>query len=614
MSRIRQLSPQLADQIAAGEVVERPASVLKELLENSLDAGASRVETEVEKGGSSLIRVRDNGEGIHPEDLLTALGRHATSKISSLADLETVASLGFRGEALASIVSVSRLHIISRQAQDDRGWRIDAQGRTEGVEPRPAPHPPGTTVEVRDLFFNTPARRRFLRTERTEFRHIEEMLRRIALGRFSIAFSLSHNRRKIFDVPAAEDDAGQQRRLAELCGKPFAQHSIHLEGKKGADLALRGWVAEPTFSRSQADLQYFYVNGRCVRDRLVAHAVRQAFRDVLYQNRHPAFVLYLDMDPAEVDVNVHPAKAEVRFRNSRQVHDFLFRTLHKALADVRPGTAQAAPAVLPAAAPAAADQPFLRPVSPAPQHIEKQLQAFAPQPGDEMPAKQPPAAGSAVRSTMQKQEEPAGRVAEPAPFAQEDIPPLGYALAQLKGIYILAENADGLIVVDMHAAHERILYEQMKAARDAGGLRSQGLLVPLTMEVSRREADTAEEHGELFQELGFEVSRAGEETLLVREVPAMLSEADARSLVRDVLSDLLVFGTSDRIRAGMDEILSTMACHTAVRANDQLSKEEMNDILRDMERTERSGQCNHGRPTWVLQGLKELDQLFLRGR
>jgi len=618
MSRIQQLPAQLADQIAAGEVVERPASVLKELLENSLDAGATQVTVEVEKGGAGLIRVRDDGEGIHREDLAKALGRHATSKISSLDDLQAVASLGFRGEALASIVSVSRLGIVSRRAEDDKGWRVDAQGSISDAPPRPAAHAPGTTVEVRDLFYNTPARRRFLRTERTEFGHMEEMLRRIALGRFSVGFSLSHNRRKIFDVPVAADDAGKERRLAALCGTPFAENTIRVGTEREAMLSLHGWVAVPTFSRSQADLQYFYVNGRCVRDRLVAHAIRQAYRDVLYQQRHPAFVLYLDMDPAEVDVNVHPTKAEVRFRNSRQVHDFLFRSLHQVLAEVRPGEGAPPPAaVRPAApgrtdSPAAATQPLLKTASPGRDRIERQLQAFKPEPGDEKPSQQPaaiPASAPAPAAAAA-----AGAVSEPSPFQQEDMPPLGYALAQLKGIYILAENAEGLIVVDMHAAHERILYERMKTARDEGGLRSQRLLVPIAMAVSRREAEAADAHGELFHKLGFEVSRTGEESLAVREVPVMLSGADAQALVRDVLSDLLVFGTSDRVLAGMDQILSTMACHTAFRANDQLSIEEMNDILRDMERTERSGQCNHGRPTWVLQGLKELDQLFLRGR
>ncbi len=630
MSRIRQISSALADQIAAGEVVERPASVLKELVENSLDAGASQVAVDVEKGGVGLIRVRDDGEGIHREDLPKALGRHATSKISSLEDLQAVASLGFRGEALASVVSVSRLRIISRQAGDDKGWRIDAKGSAVDGPPRPASHTQGTTVEVRDLFYNTPARRRFLRTERTEFGHMEEMLRRIALGRFSVGLSLSHGRRKIFDVPIAADDAAKERRLATLCGAPFAESIIRVEAEGEGGFGLRGWVAAPTFSRSQADLQYFYVNGRSVRDRVVAHAIRQAFRDVLYQNRHPAFVLSLDMDPAEVDVNVHPTKAEVRFRNSRQVHDFLFRSLHKVLADIRPGEEGApAPIAPPRASPAsarpsaAATQPFLKTASPERGRIEKQLEAFKPKPPGETPAEWRPAAApvpaaaplaAKKAATAGASPAPAAGVSEPSPFEPKSIPPLGYALAQLKGIYILAENAEGLIVVDMHAAHERILYERMKAARDEGGLRSQRLLVPITMAVNRREADAADAHSELFRELGFDISRAGEESLAVREVPALLSGADAKALVRDVLSDLLVFGTSDRVFAERDKILSTMACHTAVRANDQLSLEEMNGILREMERTERSGQCNHGRPTWVLQELKELDQLFLRGR
>ena len=597
MGRIQQLSDSLANQIAAGEVVERPASVVKELVENSLDAGAGRVEIDLEDGGMRLIRIRDDGEGIAADDLPLTISRHATSKIRTLDDLEKVLSLGFRGEALASIASVSRLGISTATADAPHGSRLEfaASG-----EPRIAPtaHPRGTTVEVHDLFFNTPARRKFLRAERTEYGHCEEVVRRLALGRFDAGFTLRHNQKATFALRACATPTEQEQRVATLCGAPFLQSALALE-VEASGLLLRGWVAQPTFSRSQADLQYFFVNGRVVRDRLVSHAVRQAYRDVMYHDRHPAFVLYLEIDPALVDVNVHPTKSEVRFRESRMVHDFLFHTLHRALAQARPGAE--APARTAAIETAAAPLPM-----PGAQHGLWQRP-------DAAALAETVAAYRALGESSVSGTTPwtPGAVVEES---DGDVPPLGYAIAQLKGIFILAENRDGLVVVDMHAAHERITYERMKAARDAGGVRAQPLLVPQVVAVSRREADCVEQHAPALAELGLELQRAGEEAVMVRQIPVLLAGADIAALVRDVIADLLEYGSSARIEAHADEILAGMACHCSVRANRQLSITEMNGLLRDMERTERSGQCNHGRPTWAVQSLAELDRLFLRGR
>ncbi len=633
MSRINQLAPQLANQIAAGEVVERPASVVKELLENSLDAGARTVEVDIEKGGVGLVRVRDDGAGIHRDDLALALDRHSTSKIATAEDLEAVASLGFRGEALASIVSVSRLKISSRTEDADSGWCIETEGGIDQPKPRPAAHPAGTTVEVRELFFNTPARRRFLRTEKTEFRHCENVVRGLALGRFSSAFTLNRDGRKVFKSPVCEDRESRARRVGAVCGKPFLENAVPVEAADG-DLQLWGWVAQPTFSRSQPDVQYLFVNGRHVRDRQLAHAVRQAYRDVLYQNRHPAFVLYLELPPAEVDVNVHPTKAEVRFRDGRRVHDFVLHALHRTIAELRPDT-QPSPAAVslpPQAAGGTAGGAdshtgALKLQRPAASSANRArwTQFAAAMSGETPPATARAATGgaapgaksdAAMRELREDGIPPAAAVPSAGEVQEADTspPPLGYALAQLKGVYILAENAAGLVLVDMHAAHERIVYEGLKSARDAGGIQAQALLLPRQIRVSRAEADCVEEHGDVFAGLGFELSRSGEESLLVRQVPALLAEADIEQLVRDVTSDLQEFADSTRIRDAMDELLSSMACHGAVRANRELNITQMNDLLRDMERVERSGQCNHGRPTWVQYNLAELDRLFLRGR
>mgnify|MGYP001040937307 CR=1 FL=1 len=616
---IRQLPDQLINQIAAGEVVERPASVVKELLENSLDAGAQRVEIELEGGGVRLIRVRDDGCGIPRDELELALSRHATSKIASLDDLQRVASLGFRGEALPSIASVSRLALSSRAAGADAAWQLAPAAHGAGHQLRPAAQPAGTLVEVRDLFFNVPARRKFLRTERTEFGHVEQLIKRLALGRFEVEFRLAHNGRQLARWPAAGGAEQRLRRLRDVCGAAFVEAAFELS-REAAGLSLGGWIAQPTFSRSQADMQHFYVNGRAVRDRLIAHAVKQAYGDVLYHGRQPAFVLYLNLDPALVDANVHPAKSEVRFRDGRLVHDFIYRTLHEALAEIRP-----------AAAGESATEAAAVDAQPAPAATGG---AFAPRAGFGPQAAMPLAAaggGGAVGASGgfprrgEVGESGADYVALSTAFASAaaapvaaseagEAPPLGYALAQLHGVYVLAQNAVGLVLVDMHAAHERITYERLKRAYDAGELRHQPLLVPLAVAVSGREAECAERHREFFAELGFEVDRSGPEQLRLRQIPAILQGADVEQLLRDVLADLLSYGDSGRLRAAIDEILSTMACHGSVRANRQLSVAEMNALLRDMERTERSGQCNHGRPTWTQLSLAELDRLFLRGR
>lgn len=601
-ARIHLLSQRLSNQIAAGEVVERPASVIKELLENSLDAGASRIDIELEKGGIKLIRVRDNGSGVEKDDLPLALNRHATSKISELDDLEHVASLGFRGEALASISSVSRLTLISRTADAAEAWKVETEGRDMAATVSPAAHPPGTNVEVRDLFFNTPARRKFLRTEQTEYKRIDEMVRRLALSRFDVGFNVTHNGRAVHRFEPAISDTEQRRRVSQVCGPAFIDNTVAIN-MESSGLRLWGWVSLPTFSRSQADLQHFYVNGRAIRDKLVTHAIKQAYRDVLYHGRHPAFVLYLELDPSLVDVNVHPTKHEVRFRDSRLVHDFLFSALHRSLADVRPE----------AKTDSLHEDTFAEPTA----RIGSADSIS--EPGYSIPRQQGfGLSRTQVESQLSSFRDFAAPLAErqvmPAASDDEEIPPLGFAIAQLHGIYILAQNEHGLVLVDMHAAHERITYEHMKTAMSDEGIRSQPLLVPVSVAVSESEADCAEEHREALEQLGLTLERQGPETISIRQVPVILKSADVEQLVRDVLSDFLEHGSSDRIEAHRDEILSTMACHGSVRANRQLTIPEMNSLLRDMERTERSGQCNHGRPTWVQMSMNELDKLFMRGQ
>lgn len=625
MSRIHLLTPRLANQIAAGEVVERPASVAKEILENSLDAGASRIELDVEQGGVKLIRLRDDGQGIDKEDLALALSRHATSKILNLDDLEAVESLGFRGEALASISSVSRLTLTSRTANQEAGWQVQAEGRDMIAEISPAAHPQGSTVEVRDLFFNTPARRKFLKTEKTEFKHLEEVVKRLALSRFDVGFTLRHNQKVIHQLRPADSEAEEERRIATLLSSAFIENAMKVDVSAAASgLRLWGWVGLPTFSRSQADLQYFFVNGRIIRDKVVAHALRQAYQDVLYHGRHPAYVLYMELDPKLVDVNVHPTKHEVRFRETRLVHDFIFRTTHRVIADIRPeqGSEPVVSGAAGARLSAVPGQPLTQQSFEQSRMPLHQLQAGS------------SGAGSVARGYIAERPS-AGQIrdqisvygalhpptdtestASTSMAAQDDseCPPLGYAIAQLHGIFVLAQNDAGLVVVDMHAAHERVVYERMKLAYEAEGVRSQPLLVPVSMAVSSMEADCAEEQASVFSQLGFDIARMGEETLVIRQVPVALASADISKLILDVLGDMVLFGTSQKIQQHTNELLATMACHGSVRANRQLTLPEMNALLRDMERTERSGQCNHGRPTWTQMSMTELDSLFMRGQ
>ena len=582
---IKELPAQLINQIAAGEVIERPASVVKELLENSLDSGATQIEIDIEKGGAGLIRVRDDGSGIPAEELAMALSRHATSKIETLDDLEHIASLGFRGEALPSIAAVSRLRLSSRTVDSDRGWQCEVRdGKTSA--PEPLAHMPGTTVEVRDLFYNTPARRKFLRAERTEWQHIDQLVRRVALSRFSTGFQIRHNRRNVAHWPASVSEQDQRGRLAAICGEEFAANMLELEHRSSA-LYLRGWVAQPTFSRSQADRQYFYVNGRMIRDKLVAHAVRQGFQDVLFHGRYPAFVLYLEIDPVEVDVNAHPSKHEVRFRDSRLVHDFIFRSLHKLLAGTRPGGVS--------------------------------VHGSAPKPaalGNDGGRGAPRQSGLSLGTADATAAYQALYVAPPIDEADQALAdaPLGFALAQLQGVYILAQNRDGLVLVDMHAAHERITYERLKKSLADGCLRTQPLLVPQSIRVADDEVELAIRHRELFLGLGLEIDRGGPQSLVLRQIPVILQDVDAEKLIRDVLADLREHGQSPRIENLQNELLATMACHHSIRANRRLSIQEMNALLRAMEQTERSDQCNHGRPTWTSISMAELDRLFLRGQ
>ncbi|MFT7222959.1 MAG: DNA mismatch repair protein MutL [Cellvibrionaceae bacterium] len=611
MPQIQQLSPRLTNQIAAGEVVERPASVVKEILENSLDAGASRIEVDIEQGGIKLIRIRDNGGGIEKDELALALARHATSKIKNLDDLETVATLGFRGEALASVSAVSRLALSSNCQDDHSGWLAKVEGREMVAELSPISHPKGTTVEVRDLFFNTPARRKFLRTEKTEFNRIDDAFKQLALSHFAVSFELRHNRRTIHNFRTADNATEKNRRVAQICGPSFMENALTIDIERHG-LRLSGWVALPTFSRSQADLQHFYVNGRAIKDRLVSHAVRKAYSDVLYHGRHPAFVLYLELAPAMVDVNVHPTKHEVRFRDHRSVHDFIYSSLHHALADVRPQD-QLLQSVVPSELSTATDS-----------NVDSSLKKQT-----AIPLRIQPNEASEItspkinRSYENNYGESRTQVAETLAFYQsstpqsssvEEIPPLGYAIAQLKGIYLLAENSDGLIVVDIHAAHERITYERLKENFAHQNTQSQPLLVPITLAISEKEMACAESQRDIFTSLGFLVESAGPESLLIRQIPVIFNKANVEQLIRDVLSDLIEYGSSERIQQHINQLLSTISCHGSVRANRQLSLAEMNALLRDMEVTERSGQCNHGRPTWTKFSLSTIDKWFLRGQ
>lgn len=609
--RIRTLPSQLVNQIAAGEVVERPASIVKELLENCFDAGAKEIRIDIEQGGIKLIRIRDDGCGIHKDDLALALSRHATSKIASLKDLEKVTSMGFRGEALPSISSVSKLTLSSRAVDEEYAWSVNADGTEADLEPQPTPHPQGTTVEVRDLFYNTPARRKFLKTEKTEFSHIETLLKRMALSRFDSHFIFNHNQREIFNLRPALDLISQEQRIAKIFGSAFIENAVQIDFQSSG-LSLTGWVGLPTFSRSQADMQFFYVNGRLIKDRLVSHAVKQAYQDVLYHGRHSVFTLYLSLDPALVDVNAHPAKLEVRFRDSRLVHDFLFKALHRSLADVRPGTQETQ------------EQAVVTMNSPVTENLAQPSDAKANAYPKTFAYVPPPEPRQTSLPLSVEEEIQAYSTLYPASEQLETVPqkndvggqsyPLGFAIAHLHNIFILSETANGIILVDAHAAHERVTYERLKQQYQDSVVVSQPLLLPVSVRITESEAELAEQQSDFFKSLGFELSRTGPESVVIRSVPSILANTDVATLIKDVLVDITQFGDSSRIQEKANEILAGMACHGSVRAQRRLTIEEMNALLREMEKTERSGQCNHGRPTWVELTINDLDKFFMRGQ
>jgi DNA mismatch repair protein MutL len=614
---IQQLPDQLISQIAAGEVVERPSAVVKELLENALDAGATQINVRLEEGGVKRIAITDNGRGIAPEQLPLALARHATSKIASLTDLENVATLGFRGEALASIAAVAAVSITSRTADAAHAWEI--VGSHHGTV-APSSGALGTTIDVQDLYFNTPARRKFLKSEQTEYGHCAEVVRRIALARPDVAFTLTHNGRTIDHWNVCE----MARRSAQIVGNDFAEARLPIEENAGP-LRLHGYAGLPTASKARADGQYFYVNGRFVRDKLLVHAVRAAYQDVLHGDRFPCYVLALELDPALVDVNVHPSKTEVRFRDSRAVHQFVFHAVQRALALTSATAHGSVPAPISAAEVAASPTSWQRP------HEQTSFGAqlaptFSPSPF--APGSRWDAPGVAQRTesygalfagdASSGARTPVAPMPAPSQPGAQDEYPLGFALAQLHGIYILAQNTRGLVLVDMHAAHERILYEQLKNALDAqvGGqeMQVQPLLIPVTFFADAVEVGTAQENQDTLHALGFDIAALSPTTLAVRAVPTLLKNADAQTLARDVLRDVREFGGSRVLIERRNELLGTLACHTAVRANRILSVPEMNALLRQMESTERADQCNHGRPTWVQLEISALDKLFLRGQ
>lgn len=594
MSAIHRLSDLLINQIAAGEVVERPASVLKEVLENALDAGARAIEVHLEEGGVRRLKVSDDGDGMGPEDLPLAIERHATSKIATLDDLEQVTTLGFRGEALAAIAAVSRLRITSRANGAPQAWSISSDRRD--VAPAALNH--GTVVDVADLYFNTPARRKFLKSESTEFAHCADVFRRTALVRHAVGFQLTHNGRVVHRLPPADP----RRRVAALLGDEFVTEARELDTQAGA-VRLWGLAALPAHAKANRDSQFFFVNGRFVRDKLLAHAAREAYADVLHGSRHPAYVLFLQTDPAAVDVNVHPAKTEVRFREARAIHQFVFHALNRCLADPAAG-------VLPTKEVAAS----IREAPTTPFHATVDSSRWA------APSRQTPllmeSANRAYFDFVAPSPQMAdGSSASPPPPAHEagDTPPLGFALAQLHGVYILAQNAAGLVLVDMHAAHERILYERLKTVLD-GEPTVQRLLIPAVLTLGPADFAAAEEHASVLQQLGFDTAPIGPQEIIVRSVPALLGDAPIADLVRSLLGELREFPASQVVTARRNELLATMACHGAVRAHRRLTLPEMNALLRDMERCDRIDQCNHGRPTWRAMSLQELDRLFLRGQ
>ncbi len=613
MPSIKLLPDQLISQIAAGEVVERPASALKEILENSLDAGSTEIAVALQSGGIKQIKVSDNGSGIVRDELNLALTRHATSKIASLEDLECVASLGFRGEALASIAAISRTQITSYHADEKHAWRVASEGSFL-TDIEPAALDVGTIVDIQDLYFNTPARRKFLKTENTEFGHCEEAFRRVALSRPDVSLLLQHNGRAIMRLATGS----AEKRFEDILGKDFAAEAFYLD-ESAAGLRLWGMAAKPTFSRHARDTQYVYVNGRFVRDKLISHAIRQAYQDVLHHDRHPAFVLFLELDPALVDVNVHPSKTEVRFRDGQAVHRFIFHALHKSLAapvglpssltpDVAATLQQAAP-VPEINYPRFQNNIDLRANEASSQFYQTLFGSLQPQSTNN---------GEQANQDTGTPDNAAQVLQAAQGVAQGEDFPLGFAVAQIHGVYILSQNKLGLIVVDMHAAHERIMYEKLKNALDASRVAMQPLLLPVSFHADRLEVATVQEQQALpdngLTQLGFDIAVLSPTTLAVRSIPVMLKDADAVALARDVLADLRQYGASRAFTERRNELLGTMACHAAVRANRILTIPEMNALLRDMEATERSGQCNHGRPTWFQMTMGELDKMFMRGK
>ncbi len=622
---IQQLPDHLINQIAAGEVIDRPSSIVKELLENSIDAGATQIDIELENGGVRLIKIRDNGSGIVSGEMRLALNRHATSKIASLDDLTEVRTMGFRGEALSSIAAVSRLTLTSCTEGAEHGLEVHYDSTTGKTTDKPASHQRGTTVKVADLFFNVPARRKFLRTDKTELNHIENAVKRIAMGAWHVGFTLVHNQKQILRWPAVVEGESVDKiqglehqgaeRLQGVLGKEFIQNALYFY-RESDDLCLHGWLAQPTFSRSQADMQYFYVNQRMIKDKTISHAMKQAYSDLLYHSRQPAYVVYLDMNPRDVDVNVHPGKLEVRFRDSRRLHGFVGASVKEALATVTSGATAAATAhdfdstQLGAASTSGTSSAGL--ASGAQRTPSGSGYTQFPQQGNmALPVKEH---GEIYRDLVSSTESNPITAKGANADNTDEFPPLGFAVAHLHGAFILSQSVNGLVMVDAHAAHERITYERLKDQYEEGAIRSQPLLLPLTVHVSEQEAIMAEKHASMLNSIGLQVDNRGPTQLLIRAIPVELQNADAEQLLRDVLSDLVEHGASERVREEINKLLSLMACHGSVRANRKLTVTEMNALLRSMERTPNSGQCNHGRPTWIEFSVKQLDDFFLRGR
>jgi DNA mismatch repair protein MutL len=597
ISPIRLLTPVITNQIAAGEVVERPASVVKELLENSLDAQAETLDIEIEQGGIGLIRLRDNGCGIRETDLNLALSRHATSKISCIEDLERISSLGFRGEALASIASVSRLVLNSRFFEAEHGYSL----RNDDNQRLPIAHPIGTTVEIRDLFYNVPARRKFLRTEKTEFNYIQETIKRVALSRFNVGFKLTHNHKTLIALKPALSEQHQLQRIATLCGMEMSEHLLGIENST-AGMHLSGWLTQPTHSRSQNDMQYLFLNGRVIRDKIIAHAVREAYHDVLQAGRHPCFILYLHVDPTEVDVNVHPSKSEVRFAQSNWVHDFLVHSIREVLATTHPQPVTTATSVT-----------QYQPIPQVTSRTQLPEVSFSKSRPSRQQVQETLATYQSLRNSL-----PVETVPKPSESQAESqtqlspMPPLGYAVAQIHQLYILAQNAEGVVVVDMHAAHERILYEHLKTDLLNHAITVQTLLLPVKLLLNAAEADVLADALDALQQLGFELTRSGAESFMIRQVPSLLASQDCAQLIKDVLADMRQWEVSTRIQEQLLASLATQACHQAIRAGKTLTLAEMNQLLRDIEHTPRSNQCNHGRPTWVQWQLKDIAAWFSR--